>query len=199
MLLGFFSHWLASNLGNHLHSCSFHSLMVPSWALSKGRAFRSDLILFHTQELHHTWQVLGIQPGQEVPGLGQGSPRRIILQSKELCEAPSISVRVLPLPLHPVCLRPFPLDYLLKSIPMDFLIVIFFSFFFNSFPTTPPQHFPSLVTGVLASSPPLHQSTVSSQGCNLYNFSCLLCLIVSFVISHPLSLSVHSEYPGWLK
>lgn len=109
------------------------------------------------------------------------------------------SIRVLPLPLHPVCLRPFPLDYLLKSILMDFLIVIFFSFFFNSFPTTPPQHFPSLVTGVLASSPPLHQSTVSSQDCNLYNFSCLLCLIVSFVISHPLSFSVHSEYPGWLK
>lgn len=89
-LLVFFSHWLASNRSSHLHSCSFHLLMVPSWALSKGSAFRSDLILFHTQELHYTWQVLGIQPGQEVPGLNQGSPGSVILQPKELCEALSI-------------------------------------------------------------------------------------------------------------
>lgn len=81
----------AFNRSNHLHSCSFHWFMVPSWALSKGRAFRSDLILFHTQELHHTWQVLGTRPGQEVSGLGQGSPRSVFLQPKDLCEALSIT------------------------------------------------------------------------------------------------------------
>lgn len=89
-LLSFFSCWLASKCSNHLHSCSIYLLMVPSCALSKGRAFRSDLILLHTQELHLTWQVLGIQPGQEVPGLNQSSPRSVILQLKELCEALSI-------------------------------------------------------------------------------------------------------------
>lgn len=71
---------------HHLHS-SFQLLFVSSWVLSKGRAFRSDLILFHALELHHTWQVLGIQPGQQVPGLDQGPLRSVILQLKELCEA----------------------------------------------------------------------------------------------------------------
>lgn len=81
-----FSHWLPSDCSNHPPSLPFHLLLVPSWALSKGRAFSSDLILFHTRELHLTWQVLGIQPGQEVPGMDAGyagSPRRAVVQLKE--------------------------------------------------------------------------------------------------------------------
>lgn len=47
-------------------------------------------------------------------------------------------IHVLPLPLHPVRLRLFPLDYPLKSILMDFLRVTFFFFFLSSLTPFPP-------------------------------------------------------------
>lgn len=76
--------------------------------------------------------------------------------SQKSCVKPQYhGVQVLQSPLHPACLRLFPLDYLLKSILMDFLKVLwFFSLYsITSFPTTPPQHFPSLVAGLFASFP----------------------------------------------
>lgn len=176
-------------------SLPFHFLLVPSRALSKGRAFSSDLILFHTRELHLTWQVLGIQPGQEVPGMDQAMQA---LPEGQLCSWRSPSIHALPLTLHPACLRLFPLDCLPKSILMDFIRVNFlFSFYFQSFPTTHLHHSPSLES--LPAPLPCIKALCSSQDCNLYNFFCSLCLIVSFVIFCLFSFSVHSEYPGWLK
>lgn len=124
-LLVLFSPCLASNPNHHLHSCSLNLPIVPYWVLSF--QVRSDPFSYSGASLHMAGAGKAARP--DSTRLGPKALPVVQFCSQKGCVKPQYhGVQVLQSPLHPACLRLFPLDYLLKSILMDFLRVLYIFF-----------------------------------------------------------------------